>query len=109
METTDKLFFGRPIPKPWIMWPHNMIQDEMPKCKPGIGAGRDDCRDKKIWLGLYDDFRKRRKVSQVSENIDGKQLIGIVHRISVLFFRRLRPSGTLRRRVRLKPRTEGYL
>ena len=44
------------------MWPHNMIQDEMPKCKPGIGAGRDDCRDKKVWLGLYDDFRKRRKV-----------------------------------------------
>ena len=55
-------FSDWPIPKPWIMWPYNMIQDEMPKCKLGIGASGDDCRDKKIWLGLYDDFRKRRKV-----------------------------------------------
>lgn len=60
-------FSDWPIPKPWIMWPHNMIQDEMPKCKLGIGAGGDDCRDKKIWLGLYDDFRKRRKVIVMSE------------------------------------------
>ena len=55
-------FSDWPIPKPWILWPHNMIQDEMPKCKLGNGAGGDDCRDKKVWLGLYDDFRKRRKV-----------------------------------------------
>ena len=60
-------FLDSPIPKPWIMWPHNMIQDEMPKCKLGIGAGGDDCRDKKIWLGLYDDFRKRRKVIVMSD------------------------------------------
>lgn len=60
-------FSDWPIPKPWIMWPHNMIQGEMPKCKLGIGAEGDDCRDKKIWLGLYDNFRKRRKVLSVSE------------------------------------------
>ncbi|CAF9928528.1 N-acetylglucosaminyltransferase [Imshaugia aleurites] len=54
-------FSDWPIPKPWIMWPHNMIQDEMPKCKLGIRAGNDDCRDKRVWLGLYDDFRRRRK------------------------------------------------
>ena len=56
-------FSDWPIPKPWIMWPHNMIQNEMPKCRLGTGAGGDDCWDKKIWLGLYDDFRKRRKAS----------------------------------------------
>ena len=59
-------FSDWPIPKPWIMWPHNMIQDEMPKCKLGIRAGNDDCRDKRVWLGLYDDFRRRRKVDSMS-------------------------------------------
>ena len=69
-------FSDWPIPKPWIMWPHNMIHDEMPKCKLGIGAEGDDCRDKKIWLGLYDDFRKRRKVFLMSEeDLEGEWLI----------------------------------
>ncbi len=69
-------FSDWPIPKPWIMWPHNMIQDEMPKCKLGTGAGVDDCRDKKLWLGLYDDFRQRRKVIVMSEEtLRGSRLL----------------------------------
>ena len=54
-------FSDWPLPKPWIMWPHQLIGQIMPKCKLGK-LGNDDCRNKKIWMGLYDDFRRRRKV-----------------------------------------------
>ena len=54
-------FSDEPLPRPWIMWPHNLIGDVMPKCKIG-DLGNDDCRNKKIWTELYDDFRRRRKV-----------------------------------------------
>lgn len=57
-------FSDWPLPKPWIMWPHKLVGEVMPKCKVG-DLGNDDCRNKKIWMELYDDFRKRRKVSQV--------------------------------------------
>ncbi|KAL6720372.1 hypothetical protein ACLMJK_002293 [Lecanora helva] len=53
-------FSDNPLPKPWIMWPHKLIGDIMPRCKLG-DLGNDDCRNKKIWTELYDDFRKRRK------------------------------------------------
>ncbi len=55
-------FSDWPLPKPWIMWPHNLISDITPRCKKGIEGQEWDCRDKKVWLGLYDDFRRRRKV-----------------------------------------------
>ena len=58
-------FSDDPLPKPWTMWPHNLIGEIMPKCKIGR-LGDDDCRDKKIWTELYDDFKKRRKVSKDS-------------------------------------------
>ena len=54
-------FSDWPLPKPWIMWPHNLLGETMPKCK-GMETGETDCRDKKVWLGLYDSFRRRRKV-----------------------------------------------
>ena len=54
-------FSDWPLPKPWIMWPHNLIGEMTPKCKKGGEAEDWDCRDKEVWLGLYDDFRKRRK------------------------------------------------
>ena len=57
-------FSDWPLPKPWIMWPHNLIGDITPKCKKGTEGQEGDCRDKAVWLGLYDDFRKRRKVCQ---------------------------------------------
>lgn len=53
-------FSDWPLPKPWVMWPHNLIGDIVPRCSHG-GDGQEDCRNKKVWLGLYDDFRKRRK------------------------------------------------
>ena len=52
-----------PLPKPWVMWPYKLIGEIMPRCKLGQ-HGNDDCRDKKIWTGLYDDFRRRRKVRE---------------------------------------------
>lgn len=54
-------FSDWPLPKPWVMWPHNLIGEIVPKCKRQ-DAG-EDCKDRKVWLDLYDDFRKRRKVS----------------------------------------------
>ncbi|MCJ1274615.1 hypothetical protein MMC21_002412 [Puttea exsequens] len=54
-------FSDWPLPKPWIMWPHKLIGEIMPKCRSGKN-GNDDCRDKNVWMGLYDDFRRRRKV-----------------------------------------------
>ena len=62
-EASLVFFTDDPLPKPWIMWPHNLIGDIMPKCKTGE-LGNDDCRDKKIWSDLYDDFRRRRKVNK---------------------------------------------
>ena len=50
-------FSDWPLPKPWVMWPHNLLGDTVPKCTG------EDCGDKKAWLGLYDDFRRRRRVS----------------------------------------------
>ena len=54
-------FLDEPFPKPWIMGPRNLFSEKVPQCKR-LEADREDCRDKKIWLGLYDDFRQRRKV-----------------------------------------------
>ncbi|KAL9131335.1 MAG: hypothetical protein Q9217_000714 [Psora testacea] len=54
-------FSDWPLPKPWVMWPHQLIGEIMPKCKYAEGGMVDNCKDKEIWVGLYDDFRKRRK------------------------------------------------
>jgi len=67
-------FSDWPLPKPWIMWPHDLIGEVMPKCRIG-DLGNDDCRDKKIWIGLYDDFRRRRKVCATLPRIMRCELI----------------------------------
>lgn len=62
MKETSLLHFSDyPIPKPWVMWPRNLLAEKVPQCKRE-DQDKEDCRDKKIWLGLYDDFRQRRKV-----------------------------------------------
>ena len=75
-------FSDWPLPKPWIMWPHQLIGEVMPRCKLGK-LGNDDCSDKKIWKDLYDDFRKRRKVCQSDSDM---RTWLIVARISALCF-----------------------
>ena len=54
-------FSDWPLPKPWIMWPHKLIGEILPKCYSSRGLEIQNCREKEIWLSLYDDFRKRRK------------------------------------------------
>ena len=57
-------FSDWPLPKPWIMWPRNQLQEEMPKCESDPGTEREKgCRNREVWLELYNDFRRRRKVS----------------------------------------------
>lgn len=54
-------FSDWPLPKPWIMWPHKLIGEIMPKCYSDRELEVQHCKEKEIWLNLYDDFRKRRK------------------------------------------------
>ncbi|KAF2088708.1 glycosyltransferase family 8 protein, partial [Saccharata proteae CBS 121410] len=51
-----------PLPKPWIMWPLNLLSETLPKCKSKPGTAMESgCRDREVWYGLYDKFRQRRK------------------------------------------------
>jgi len=51
-----------PLPKPWVMWPFEGVKQMRPRCKFNPGTQHESgCRDREIWLQLYDDFRKRRK------------------------------------------------
>ena len=54
-------FSDWPLPKPWVMWPHQLIGEIMPKCQYAENGMVESCKNKEIWMGLYDDFRKRRK------------------------------------------------
>lgn len=55
-------FSDWPLPKPWIMWPYKLVGEIIPRCKSDRGLELPNCKEKEIWMGLYDDFRKRRKV-----------------------------------------------
>jgi hypothetical protein len=51
-------FSDWPLPKPWIMWPSEGVAEIQPDC----GGDREVvCSERKIWKGLYKDFRERRK------------------------------------------------
>jgi len=55
-------FSDWPLPKPWIMWPNNLMRELQPECEFDTGtANEHGCEDRKVWKGLYDDFRRRRK------------------------------------------------
>ena len=58
-------FSDWPLPKPWIEASEQAVESAMPKCtvKKSAFAGvehGEDCREREIWLGLYEDFRRRR-------------------------------------------------
>lgn len=55
-------FSDWPLPKPWVMWPHDAVGEIQPNCT-ALDHGRYQyaCREKDIWKELYNDFRKRRK------------------------------------------------
>ncbi|KAL4867851.1 hypothetical protein BDV12DRAFT_111290 [Aspergillus spectabilis] len=60
-------FSDWPLPKPWVMWPHQMLADILPKCRNNPGTLHESgCRDRDVWMKLYDDFRiKRRDVCKL--------------------------------------------
>jgi hypothetical protein len=55
------------MPKPWVASSEVLRDEGTPKCRVSEGEGGAvggmDCEDRDIWLGLHEDFRERRKVS----------------------------------------------
>lgn len=51
-------FSDWPLPKPWIMWPHEGLAEMQPDCD---GDKSGSCAERDIWKGLYTNFRKKRK------------------------------------------------
>lgn len=49
-------FSDWPLPKPWTMWSTEALVEMQPQC-----SGGGECRERKIWKDLYDDFRHRRR------------------------------------------------
>lgn len=69
-DSTILHFSDWPLPKPWIMWPRNLLTEMMPTCENNPGTATESgCENRKIWLELYNDFRKRRKVSRIMNSI----------------------------------------
>ena len=54
-------FSDWPYPKPWKTAEKGAIQATQPKCNLNQD-GSEDCMNRDIWLWLYEDFMKRRKV-----------------------------------------------
>lgn len=54
-------FSDWPLPKPWMASDRKTKDETRPKCLRE-GSMEEDCRDQKVWDGLYGDFRERRKV-----------------------------------------------
>jgi hypothetical protein len=57
-------FSDWPLPKPWTMWSSDALAEIQPKCE-----GVEACVERKIWKGLYEDFRvKRRDICKILSN-----------------------------------------
>jgi hypothetical protein len=56
-------FSDWPVPKPWLAVPEEVKANSQPECVAGLNGKADDCTDRDLWLGLYDDFSSRREVS----------------------------------------------
>lgn len=73
-------FSDWPLPKPWVWADEETVENVMPLCAvletrksvfEGVGDEVvEDCRDREIWLGLYADFKRRRK------DVCGLELLG---------------------------------
>ncbi|EMD97423.1 glycosyltransferase family 8 protein [Bipolaris maydis ATCC 48331] len=51
-------FSDHPLPPPWFTWPGGSVSEMQPDC---VGKGEGSCAERRIWMSLYQDFRKRRK------------------------------------------------
>ncbi|KAJ5718717.1 CAZyme family GT8 [Penicillium malachiteum] len=55
-------FSDWPVPKPWIPATRDLISKTQPPCDYNPATGEeDDCRLRELWLGIYKDFKTRRK------------------------------------------------
>lgn len=73
-------FSDWPLPKPWLAH----TEEEQEKVQPDCYETDDgeDCRDREIWLGLYQDFRDRREVCTARSNaVDTMMLTRISARL----------------------------
>ena len=50
-----------PLPKPWISSPRELLKLIQPNCDSGETVVEAECQDRKVWLSIYNEFRKRRK------------------------------------------------
>lgn len=79
-------FSDWPVPKPWIETPDTLREQKQPTCEPIERTGEEDCRARDIWLGLYEDFRRRRQVRHSGESVGrsvrltfrGKEICGLL-------------------------------
>ena len=60
-------FSDWPLPKPWTQWSSDALAEMQPKCD---GQPLEStCAERKIWKGLYEDFRmKRRDICKILSN-----------------------------------------
>lgn len=56
-------FSDWPLPKPWKLKNNAQMKELQPDCHP-VGTD-EDCQDREIWLELYADFARRRKLCEV--------------------------------------------
>ena len=54
-------FSDWPLPKPWIKPDPVLFDKTKPPCEKNGTTDETDCRNRDIWVGLHEDFRKRRK------------------------------------------------
>lgn len=51
-------FSDSPLPRPHVLWAPKALEDMQPDCG---GRHQGGCAERRIWKGLYDDFRRRRR------------------------------------------------
>jgi hypothetical protein len=54
-------FSDSPFLKPWIKAKQEVVNRFMPDCVTGEWFGNSDCRDRRVWIGLYREFEGRRE------------------------------------------------
>lgn len=59
-------FSDWPVPKPWFVMDDTIREAKQPKCKTNKD-GAQDCRERDMWTGIYQDFLDRRQVSALSD------------------------------------------
>jgi alpha-N-acetylglucosamine transferase len=63
-------FSDWPVPKPWLEASSEVMKKHQPKCRYEEDGKGKDCTDRDIWLELYKDFSRRRKVSANTDHED---------------------------------------